>query len=222
MSNSSLNISVHTPPGPLPAMPAGRSSAGKNSTAPVATNPQQRNICWCKHEPQQQQAAPKAEMVLQQGTSGCCQQDGAWCQLGRWKGLDLPTGVTRYSLPAGREQGRGGMNNCASKRVAFASSMQYVFLQKQTNPRGEQKELSVLEKRISFPEECLLALKAPVSCDSNGSCSPLPKFSWPDQLCPCTSIPLPLLQTYFFPNTSGLCAHFCSLQASSEHKVPFT
>lgn len=89
-------------------------------------------------------------MVLQQGTSGCCQQDGSWGQLGRWKGLHLPTGVTRYSLPVGREQGRGRMNNCASKQVAFGSSMQYVFLQKQINPRGEQNESLVLEKHITF------------------------------------------------------------------------
>lgn len=89
-------------------------------------------------------------MVLQQGTSGCCQLDGAWCQLGRWKGLRLPTSVTRYSLPAGREQGRGRMNDCASKQVAFGSSMQRVLLQKQINPRGEQKEPLALEKHITF------------------------------------------------------------------------
>lgn len=61
-------------------------------------------------------------------------------QLGRWKGLYLPTGVTHYSLPVGREQGRGGMNNCASEQVAFGSSIQQVLLQMHINPRGEQEK----------------------------------------------------------------------------------
>jgi len=120
MSNFNLNITVPVPPGPLPAAPEGSSSAGKHSAAPAATNPQWRNICWCKHESQQQQAVPKAEMVLQQGTDGCCQQDGPCCQLGRWNGLHLPAGVTRYSLPVGREQGRGGWTTVPLNRLLSA------------------------------------------------------------------------------------------------------
>lgn len=42
------------------------------------------------------------------------------------------------------------MNDCASKQVAFGSSMQRVLLQKQINPRGEQKEPLALEKHITF------------------------------------------------------------------------
>lgn len=140
-SNFNSNISVHGPPGPLPTMPAGRPPAGKRSTAPVATNPQRRRSCWCKHEPQQQQAAPKAEMVLQQGVSGCCQEDRAWCQLGRWGGLQLPRGVKQYPLPEGREQRRERMNNCAAKQVTFGSLCNLLSYGSISTPEGSRANL---------------------------------------------------------------------------------
>lgn len=103
-SNFNLNISL----GPLPTMPAGRSPAGKHS--PCSHNPPAKELVLMQTQQQQQRAVPKAEMVLQQGMPGCCQEHRACCQPRRWEGLQPPRGVKQHPLPEGREQRRGRMN----------------------------------------------------------------------------------------------------------------
>lgn len=174
---------------------------------------------------QQQQAVPKAAMVLQQGMSGCC-QDRAWCQQGGWKGR----GVKQYPLPEGREQRRGRM--LCFLTGYFWLLMQSALLQKQINPRGEQSESLVLEKHITFLKECFLALSAPYWCCGTGSTPNKVLLNWGswNQLCLGIPISLMLLQTYLFPQHIRFMHLKCSLlqlllfqsQVSSDQKVPFT
>lgn len=139
--NFILNISVHTSQGPLPTNASREISSWQGQHSPCSHKRPAKNFCWCKHKPQQQQAVPKAEMVMQQGVSGCCQEHRAWCQLRNWKGLQLPRGVKQYPLPEGRKQRRGRMNNHASKQVTFDSLFNLHSYRSKSTPEGSTENL---------------------------------------------------------------------------------
>lgn len=141
VSNFNLHIAVRMPPGPLCAMSAGRSSAGKHSTAPVATSkgifadantsPGSSKQClrlrWCCSR-----GCPAAVSRMEPGVSL------------REKGLHLPTG---YSLPMGRK-GEGRWTTVPLNRLLLPPLCSIYFCRSKSTP--EEKEPSVLGKHITF------------------------------------------------------------------------
>lgn len=128
-----------------------------------------KELLLMQTEPWQQQAVPRAGIALQQGVSGCCQGDRAWCQLWRCKGLQLPRGVEQHPLPEGREQRRGRRSIPASKQVTFGSLCNLHSYRSKSTPEGKQRESLVLEKHITFLQESFPAVTTPFWCGTGST-----------------------------------------------------